>query len=73
MRAKGMGSNTIVTEVSAVASMKAILNGHEVMTMDEAAKVGDIFCTATGVKDIIVKRHSWVNERWCDYLQHWSL
>jgi len=57
MRAKGMGSNTIVTEVSAVASMKAILNGHEVMTMDEAAKVGDIFCTATGVKDIIVKRH----------------
>ena len=56
-RAKGMGANTIITEVKATAAMKGILNGHEVMTMDEAAKVGDIFCTATGVKDILVKRH----------------
>jgi adenosylhomocysteinase len=56
-RAKGMGANTIITEVKATAAIKATLNGHEVMTMDEAAKVGDIFCTATGVKDILVKRH----------------
>jgi adenosylhomocysteinase len=56
-RAKAMGANTIVTEVSAVAALKGLLEGHEVMSMDEAAKVGDIFCTATGVKDIIVKRH----------------
>ncbi|MCL2039600.1 MAG: adenosylhomocysteinase [Bacteroidetes bacterium] len=56
-RAKAMGSNTIITEISAVAALKGWLEGHEVMTMDEAAKVGDIFCTATGVKDIIVKRH----------------
>ncbi len=56
-RAKGMGANTICTEVKATAAVKATLEGHEVMTMDEAAKVGDIFVTATGVKDIIRKRH----------------
>jgi len=57
MRAKGMGANTIVTEVRSTAALKGWLNGHEVMTMDEAAKVGDIFVTATGVKDVIRKRH----------------
>lgn len=57
LRAKGMGSNVIITEVKATAAIKATLNGHEVMTMEEAAKVGDIFCTATGVKDIIRKEH----------------
>jgi adenosylhomocysteinase len=56
-RAKGMGANTIVTEIKATAALKGVLEGHEVMTMDEAAKVGDIFVTATGVKDIIRKRH----------------
>lgn len=56
-RAKGMGSNTFVTEVKATAALKATLNGHEVLTMEEAAKVGDIFVTATGVKDIIRKEH----------------
>ncbi len=56
-RAQGMGSNTIITEVKATAALKATLNGHEVMTMDEAAKVGDIFVTATGVKDVIRKWH----------------
>jgi adenosylhomocysteinase len=57
LRAKGMGSNVIITEVKATAAIKATLNGHEVMTMEEASKVGDIFCTATGVKDIITKEH----------------
>ncbi len=56
-RAKGMGANTIITEVKATAAIKATLEGHEVMTMDEAAKVGDVFCTATGVKDVIRKWH----------------
>lgn len=56
-RAKGLGANTIITEVKATAALKASLEGHEVMTMDEAAKVGDVFVTATGVKDVIVKRH----------------
>jgi len=56
-RAKGLGANTIITEVKATAAIKAALEGHEVLTMDEAAKVGDVFITATGVKDIIRKWH----------------
>jgi adenosylhomocysteinase len=56
-RAAGMGANVIVTEVKATAALKAVLEGQRVMTMDEAAKHGDIFCTATGVKDIIRKQH----------------
>lgn len=57
MRAAGLGANVIVTEVKATAALKATLEGHQVMPMDEAAKIGDIFITATGVKDIIVKKH----------------
>ncbi len=57
MRAKGMGANVIVTEVKATDALKATLEGMRVMTMDEAAKIGDVFVTATGVKDIVVKRH----------------
>ncbi|MFN0157429.1 MAG: adenosylhomocysteinase [Bacteroidota bacterium] len=56
-RAKGLGANVIVTEIKATAALKATLDGIRVMTMDEAAKVGDIFITATGVKDVVVKRH----------------
>jgi len=57
MRAKGLGSNVIVTEVKPTAALKATLEGFRVMKMDDAAKIGDIFITATGVKDVIVKRH----------------
>ncbi|HPI38093.1 MAG TPA: adenosylhomocysteinase [Ignavibacteriaceae bacterium] len=56
-RAKGMGANVIVTEVKPTAALKAVLEGFTVMPMDEAAKIGDIFITATGVKDVIVKKH----------------
>lgn len=56
-KAKGLGANTIITEVKPTAALKGTLEGHEVMKMDEAAKIGDIFITATGVKDVIVKRH----------------
>lgn len=56
-RSKGMGANTICTEVKATAALKAILEGHEVMSMNDASKVGDIFITATGVKDVIRKWH----------------
>lgn len=56
-RAAGMGANVIVTEVKPTAALKAALEGFRVMPMDEAAKIGDIFITATGVKDVIVKRH----------------
>jgi adenosylhomocysteinase len=57
LRAKGLGANVIVTEVSPTIALKATLEGFRVMTMNEAATVGDIFITATGVKDIIVERH----------------
>ncbi len=56
-RAAGLGANVIVTEVKPTAALKATLEGFTVMPMDEAAKVGDIFITATGVKDVIVKKH----------------
>ena len=56
-RAKGLGANVIVTEVKPTAALKATLEGMRVMKMDDAAKIGDIFVTATGVKDVIVKRH----------------
>ena len=51
MRARGMGSRVIVTEVKPTAALKAVMDGFDVMPMDEAAKVGDIFITATGMKD----------------------
>jgi len=57
LRADGMGANVIATEVKPTAALKAILHGHKVMCMDDAARVGDVFITATGMKDIIVGRH----------------
>lgn len=57
MRARGMGANVIVTEVKPTAALKATLEGCRVMTMDEAAEVGDVFVTATGMKDVIRGRH----------------
>lgn len=57
MRAKGMGAETIITEVKPTAALKALLESHNAMTMDEAASIGDIFVTATGVKDVIRKWH----------------
>lgn len=56
-RAKGMGANVIVTEVKPTAALKAVLEGNQVMTMDQAARQGDIFITATGMKDVIRKHH----------------
>ncbi len=57
MRAAGMGANVIATEVKPTQALKAVLEGHRVMPMDEAAKVGDVFITATGMKDVLVGRH----------------
>ncbi len=57
LRAKGLGCNVVVTEVDAIQALKATLEGCRVMKMDEAAKIGDIFITATGMKDVIVKSH----------------
>jgi adenosylhomocysteinase len=57
MRAKGMGANVIITEIDPLPALRAVMDGFRVMKMDEAAALGDIFCTATGMKDIIVERH----------------
>jgi len=57
MRAKGLGAKVIVTEIDPVKACEAIMEGYQVMTMDEAAPVGDVFVTVTGCKDVIVKRH----------------
>ena len=57
LRAKGMGARVVVTEVDAIQALKATLEGFEVMPMDQAAKIGDIFITATGMKDVLVERH----------------
>ncbi len=57
MRAQGMGANVIITEVDPLPALRAVMDGFRVMKMDEAAKHGDIFCTATGMKDVIVNRH----------------
>src|SRR5512134_3737600 len=56
-RARGMGALVIVTEVDPIQALKATLEGFRVMPMDQAAALGDIFITATGMKDVIVKRH----------------
>ena len=57
MRAKGMGAHTIVTEVDPIRALEAAMDGHQVMTMDEAAKIGDIFITLTGNMHAIGKGH----------------
>ncbi len=57
MRAQGMGANVIITEIDPLPALRAVMDGFRVMKMDEAAALGDIFCTATGMKDIIVERH----------------
>ena len=57
MRAQGMGANVIITEVDPLPALRAVMDGFRVMKMDDAAKLGDIFCTATGMKDVIVDRH----------------
>jgi len=55
MRARGIGSNVIVTEVDPVAAVEAVMDGFRVMPMDEAAAIGDIFCTVTGDVNVIDK------------------
>ena len=52
-----MGANVIVTEIDPFKALDATMDGFQIMTMDEAAKIGDIFVTVTGCKDVIVPRH----------------
>ena len=57
IRARGMGANVIITEIDPIPALKATMDGFRVMKMDDAAPLGDLFCTATGMKDVIVGRH----------------
>ena len=57
LRAKGMGAHTIVTEVDPVRALEAAMDGHRVMTMDEASGIGDIFITLTGGLKAIGRSH----------------
>jgi len=57
MRAKGMGARVIVTEVDPIKALEALMDGFEVMKMIDAAKIGDVFVTATGNINVIRKEH----------------
>ncbi|NWG15963.1 MAG: adenosylhomocysteinase [Chloroflexi bacterium] len=56
-RAAGMGANVIVTEVNPLRALEAVMDGYRVMTMNEAAAVGDIFVTATGDINVLDEQH----------------
>ena len=57
MRAKGLGANVVITEVDPIKAIEAVFDGFSVLPMEEAAKIGDIFLTLTGCKDVITREH----------------
>ncbi len=57
LRAKGLGARVIITEVDPLPALQAAMDGFEVMPMPRAARIGDIFITATGDKDVIAREH----------------
>src|SRR5881398_2289200 len=57
MRAKGMGAQVVVTEVDPMRALEASMDGFEVLPMDRAAAIGDVFCTATGDKHVLTGEH----------------
>jgi len=65
MRARGMGANVIVTEVSALPALEAVMDGFRVMPMIEAAPLADFICSATGNKHVIDKHHFEVMKDGC--------
>src|SRR5579864_5173598 len=56
-RARGMGAHVIITEVDPLRALEAVMDGYEVLPMERAAKIGEIFCTATGDKHVIASEH----------------
>lgn len=54
---RGLGGRVIITEIDPICALQAAMEGYQVMTMDEAAKIGDIFVTATGCRDVITAKH----------------
>ncbi len=57
MRARGMGARVIVTEIAPLRALEAVMDGFEVMPMEEAALIGDFFCTVTGNLNVIRRGH----------------
>lgn len=57
MRAKGLGARVIVTEIDPIKAIEAVMDGFSVMKMSEAAKIGDVFITVTGMRDVITEEH----------------
>ncbi len=57
LRARGMGAHVIVTEVDPLRALEAVMDGYEVLPMERAAQVGDVFVTATGDKSVITREH----------------
>jgi adenosylhomocysteinase len=56
-RARGMGAQVYVTEINPLRALEAVMDGFRVVTMDEAAREGDIFITVTGNRDVLRKEH----------------
>lgn len=56
-RARGLGANVVVTEVDPVKAVEAVMDGFRVMPMAEAARIGDVFVTVTGNRDVINRSH----------------
>ena len=56
-RARGAGAQVVVTEIDPTKALEAVMDGFRVMSMTEAAKIGDIFCTVTGNKNVLAKEH----------------
>jgi len=57
MRARGLGAHVIVTEIDPTKAIEAIMDGFRVMTMNEAAAIGDVFVTVTGNKNVLARQH----------------
>jgi adenosylhomocysteinase len=57
MRAKGMGAKIVITEIDPTKALEAIMDGFQVMSMEKAAEIGDVFVTLTGNKGVIRKEH----------------
>jgi adenosylhomocysteinase len=56
-RARGAGAEVIVTEIDPTKALEAVMDGFRVMSMEEASKIGDVFCTVTGNKNVLAKQH----------------
>jgi len=57
MRARGMGCRVVVTEIDPLRALEAVMDGYEVMPMGEAARIGDVFVTVTGDRDVLAREH----------------